>query len=415
MKDVYPNSNLERFHAEENSLERRDRERLATSPKNQIPSNLLDLVPEFSKVDPLVRVYLDTFEKTYRILHIPSFLKDYDTFWETPQHSPPGFIAVLLMVIATVNCAVNEPDGYELDGAVVRNEAVSWILACDDWQKQQSQKHRFMAMYQVMALRVLAVSANCLKTKVAYIGTESMLTYFKAAGMHQDPNVLEDRCSPFDGEMRRRLWWTAMELELQASIDRGTPSALSGFSNNCREPLNVDDEDFVPDMRQLPLPKPSSQCTSTSYLSISSKTLSLRIALCKLVNDPNSQLSHEDVLHYEQEINESLDKIPKWSDPGNLQASALFELQLRQFLYLIHMPFARQRDSLSSRYSRMICFEASKDVLDLHSKLIASGNMTLMLTREDIFRAALALCHISFLCTLKPSEKHSLNRALHDS
>jgi len=206
----------------------------------------------------------------------------------------------------------------------------------------------------VMCLRVLAASANCLKTKLAYGGAEAMLTYFKAAGLHRDPSLLDGRCSPFDGEMRRRLWATACSLELQASIDRGAPSALSGFPVDCRPPLNVDDDDLTLDMARLPMPKPSIQYSSAAFLHIASMSLPLRIELCALANDPSSQLRHEEVLRYEQQILDALDQIPSWTDPHSKQATALLELQLRQFLIIIHAPFARYSGSSSSRYSRML-------------------------------------------------------------
>lgn len=255
-----------------------------------------------------------------------------------------------------------------------------------------------------MCLRVLGVGAICLKTKAAYSGMESMFMYFKSAGIYRDPSLLGDRCSPFDGEMRRRLWATAMELELQSSIDRGAESTIAGFYADCRPPVHCNDEDLTPDMTQLPVAKPLTQYTSTSFVCIASRSLSLRIVLCAMVNNPSTLPAHEEVLRYEQQIVDAIDQIPKWSDPSSYQASALLELQLRQFLVIIHSPFARLGDSSSSRYSRMMCFEASKNIIDLHSKLIANGNYSLSLIREDVFRVVLSICHNAYLCTLKSSK-----------
>jgi len=248
MTEIYPNSTLERLQTECRTLEKRDRSSASMIPTTE----LLSLVPERSKVDRLVKLHMDTFGRTHHILHLPSFWKDYEVFWDKPQDVSPGFVPLLLMVLATVHCTSNEPLTYSADGSTPRNQAVTWIQACDTWLARQSQKHRFIAMYQIMCLRILAASANCMKTKTTYIGVEAVLTYFKSAGMHRDPSVLEGKCSVFDGEMRRRLWFTVQEMELQASIDRGTSSALGGFINDCSAPLNINDEDLTIDCVKIP-------------------------------------------------------------------------------------------------------------------------------------------------------------------
>jgi hypothetical protein len=266
-------------------------------------------------------------------------------------------------------------------------------------------------MYQVMCLRVLAASANSLKVKQAKLFAEALLEYFKAAGMHRDPSLLEGRCSNFDKEMRRRLWATVMELELQSSLDRGTPSSLSSTPFDCKPPQNINDEDLVVGAVHCPVPKPSEEYTSTSYLHIASKSISFRINLCSLINDTRSNLGYEQVLRYEQQINDELDAIPKWAEGEKKhvdQASALLDLQLRQYLIMLHAPFARRSHSSQNRYSRMVCFETSKFILDLHSKLTSSGNFTLSLLRKDVLYAALSTCHNAFLCTLNPGSYPAL-------
>lgn len=402
MKEAHTNSNLERLQNECNVVDARLRKGLtkATTPN----ANLLDLVPDRSMADRLVNLYFDTFEMTYRILHRPTFWRDYESFWQSPKQGPPGFLPILLLVMAIVRCmSPEEPLSFNYEGSSVRKEAVQWIRACDFWLTQQSQKHKFMAMYQVMCLRLLAASANSLKTKEAYLGAGNLLNYFRAAGMHRDPRLLEDRCSPYEMEMRRRLWATTMELELQASIDRGMPASLGAISADCPPPLNVHDDEFTENCAQLPASRHSEEYTETSFLDISSKSLALRNSLCSFINDPGSSIPYEDVLKYEQEITEALDSIPRWDSFETTQASTLLDLQLRQFFLLIHTPHARKNASSQNRYSRMVCFETAKHILNQHFKLISSNNFTISLIRDDIYRAALSICHNAFLSSLNPS------------
>jgi hypothetical protein len=406
MKEAHPGSSLERLQSDCKALEARYRSsEVRGLEKTHV--DLASLVPERAVADHFVQLYMSTFEKTYRVLHEPMFWGDYEVFWNSPQDPKPGFVPVLLLILATVRgMSPKAALSFSLDGsASSRTEAILWIQACDAWLNQQSQKHRTMEMYQVMCLRVLAASANCVKVKQAYIGVENLLTYFKAAGLHRDPSLLEGKCSIFDREMRRRFWATAMELELQASLDRGIQSSISSISYDCKPPLNINDEDLIVDALHSPKPKSSDEYTSTSYLHIAARSLSLRITLCSLINDQRSNLGYGQVLWYEQQINEALDSLPQWTDwrdKGHNQASSLLDLQLRQFLIMLHTPFARQSQSSQHRYSRMVCFETSKHMLDQHSKLIGTGNFTLPLIREEPLHAALSICHNAFLCALKP-------------
>lgn len=140
MKDEYSKSTVCRLKGQAQSKNGAK----AKIPEAQHSGSLVELVPPYQKTDRLVRLYLDTFDQTYKILHVPSFWKEYEDFWKSPETSPARFVAVLLMVCATVYCMSNEPLTYDKEGSTARNQSVTWLMACDDWMKQQSQKHRFL-------------------------------------------------------------------------------------------------------------------------------------------------------------------------------------------------------------------------------------------------------------------------------
>ena len=101
---------------------------------------------------------------------------------------------------------------------------------------------------------------------------------------------------------------------------------------------------------------------------------------------------------------EALDTIPKWSDSERMQPLALLDLQLRQFLIMLYSQYAQRTGSDSkTRYSRIVCFDTSTILLDIHTRLIDSGNFTLCLNRMDHFRAALSICQVTFRSTFLPS------------
>ncbi|RDW74978.1 hypothetical protein BP6252_06120 [Coleophoma cylindrospora] len=396
MAEIYPDSSLERLRHEFNVL----RIRWKAENKPQLPTdNLLSLMPLRLVADKLITLYFDTFETTYRILHKPSFWRNYTTYWEHPSEAPPGFAVLLLLAMATVRCAVpNQQLAFHPTGSTARTEAISWILACDSWMRKQSNKHRNMAMYQARLLRLIAASANSYKAKEFYSEAETTLNYFKTAGIHRNPEFLGSNCSVFDQEMRKRLWASAAELELDAAISRGVSSSLSDLYIDCPAPLNINDEDICETSTEIPTSRPVSEYTSTSFLRLSAQSLPLRVRLTSVVNNPQQFYSFEKALQEEQKIQGFLETLPRW-DGRYQQASSLLEIELRKFLVYLYGYISSTSQSNNRQYSRMTSYNSSKRIIELVHSLVETENFTIVLSRTDALQAA-SLCHVAFLSTI---------------
>jgi hypothetical protein len=95
---------------------------------------LLQWLPDQETVDYLVRLYLDTFETMYRILHRPSFWKEYHMFWDNPRAAKPAFVVLMLLMMAAVICiSPKERPAYIGDSAVARERAALWIEVSEWW------------------------------------------------------------------------------------------------------------------------------------------------------------------------------------------------------------------------------------------------------------------------------------------
>lgn len=69
-------------------------------------------------------------------------------------------------------------------------------------------------------------------------------------GLHRDGTSLG--LSPFDTEMRRRLWWHLVHVDFRTADVLGTRPSMDLSSGDTKAPLNVEDEDLDPDMADLP-------------------------------------------------------------------------------------------------------------------------------------------------------------------
>ena len=374
-------------------------------PFNKV--ELLQLVPDRESVDYLAHLYFDSVETMYRILHRPSFWKEYQMFWENQHEANPAFIIVILLMMATVSClSLTERPTYIGDSALSRERAVFWIEVSERWLDRHSQKNIYLAIWQIRCLLILSKQVNLVKKKRIWTGAGTLLREAMSAGFHRDPSCLGEKVSVFDQEMRRRLWATMTELELQASIDRGMPSGSAGIPSDCATVLNVNDDELTVECDSPPISRPWKEHTESSFLHTLRASFSLRVSLNSLVNDLNAPLPYEEVLNYEEMVTEELQKLPPCVGAGENQATQAFpelartllDTQLRQFLILLHAPFARQTDT-NSRYlvSRMICFSAASSILEQYSKLINSGNFLLLLLRHDYFRAGLIISHNMYI------------------
>ncbi|KAI0396519.1 hypothetical protein F5Y17DRAFT_105480 [Xylariaceae sp. FL0594] len=62
-----------------------------------------------------------------------------------------------------------------------------------------------------------------------------------------DGSSSSSRLTPYEAEMRRRLWWQLIVLDIRAAEDRGTNTIIARGSYDTRLPHNIDDADFGPD------------------------------------------------------------------------------------------------------------------------------------------------------------------------
>ncbi|PWY78371.1 hypothetical protein BO70DRAFT_388176 [Aspergillus heteromorphus CBS 117.55] len=367
-------------------------------PKSE--AELFCLLPDQETVDAHVGLYWKTFETVYHVLHYPSFSKEYDAFRQDHRAAKPAFVVLLLLIMASVSCIAHRDQWkYIGETSVDRERATLWVEAAEGWLSTQSQKNVYLAIWQIRCLLVVAKQVNSVKKKRVWTVAGNLVREAISAGFHRDPSLLGERVSLFDQEMRRRLWATIIELDLQASIDRGMPSAMACMTSDATPLRNVDDEDLVVDDMSIPACKPWTEFTKSSFLHVSAATFALRTALNCKVNDLGSRSTYEEVLDAEEKITAELKRLPNWNEvQGASLARSLLELQLRHFLMMLHAPFARQSDT-NPRYSlsRMVCFNAAFTIIEKHHRLTKSGNHLLLLLRHDYFRAALVVCHNMYI------------------
>lgn len=383
-----------------------------TSTADKDGKTLAQLLPQRVVIEQLVRLYVETFESTYRLLHLPSFYEEYYECLKAPERARPVFVALLLAMIATMSCTKHGvPSALRGHSSLDRENAIQWIQAVETWLALQSHKHVNPIIFQLRVVIFIAQQVNCIKPKRTYTASGNLIRLAISAGLHRDGELInlrhdslaKRRLGLFDQELRRRVWSTISELELQVAIDRGMPSSLRDLAVDCGPPLNVEDEEFTPSMDQVPLSKPTSEYTRSSFQYISHDTFELRQDLVSLINGRSPRIPYENILQYDSKIMQALEDISAWQnqDHGALVSRTLLQLQMHHLQLLLHRPYVlRASQSKRYDYSAVVHLRAAMSIIDLHQTLVSTGNTVFCIMRSDILAAVLSICYN--FCTLGP-------------
>lgn len=88
-------------------------------------------------------------------------------------------------------------------------------------------------------------------TRFTWTMTGLLVRVSQALGLHRDgtnfPNL-----TPFEIEMRRRLFWGVCVLDLRSSEDQGTDLLIMDQTFDTKAPLNINDTDISPESTELP-------------------------------------------------------------------------------------------------------------------------------------------------------------------
>ncbi|KAL4780880.1 fungal-specific transcription factor domain-containing protein [Aspergillus varians] len=90
-------------------------------------------------------------------------------------------------------------------------------------------------------------------TKFVWSMTALILRLAQGLGLHRDGNNFG--LKPFEAEMRRRLWWHVVLLDLRSSEDHGTDVQIHDRMFDTRLPLNINDNDISPYTEERPKPR----------------------------------------------------------------------------------------------------------------------------------------------------------------
>lgn len=233
-------------------------------------------------------------------------------------------------------------------------------------------------------------------------------------GYHRDPSKYQG-VTPFQGEMRRRIWAYVRQMDTIFSFQLALPSMIRNSDCDTALPRNIFEDEFGPDSKTLPPARPLTEPTPVSYM-ITKAQISFEFGgIQEEINTvAGKSISYDDVLKRDNRLRDlKVNMAPHLRlrpigecthDPATLLMQR-FNLDIfwQKTMCVLHRKYiARARQNQRYAYSRRACVDASMEILrhqaQLYRESQPGGRMRSMkwfitsLTKHDFLLAAMIVC-----------------------
>lgn len=372
-----------------------------------VMKRMQDILPKKAICDRLLTSYIDTSETIYRMIHVPTFKEQHELFWEGKL---PGdaFLPQLLTVLSIGSRFETKSKGLGHE----RVEGVHIPTACAlvrSWL--DGLKGKQLVDLTTLQTEILLVHAQRMTTprpqdswaQLGYIVRMAM-----TMGLHRDPSEFEPRVPVFFGELRRRLWFTILDMDLHLSLACNLSCLVRDGDFTCRPPRNLDDKDLFFEMKELPPSKPIDQLTDNQMQVYAAMTLGVRMQVAHLINRVDSIRDYSEVLEVGTKLDRFLEDInylfPRHGILNEVEKSkqwrsrVILDMHVRRPLLALYRPFALGLPDAPSQISRaylrssMVIMRYLDELDPLLTHFQDISDMYHMVLKKDILQAAFSVC-----------------------
>ncbi|KAH6604893.1 n-terminal binuclear zn cluster-containing dna binding domain-containing [Trichoderma cornu-damae] len=373
-----------------------------------IQKRMTDILPKKAICDRLVAAYVDTAETQYRILHLPTFAEQYDHYWEgKPQ--PEQFLPQMLAVLSVASRfdTTSRGLGHERVEGVHIPTACALVRIWLDCLKGKQLVE--LSTLQVEVLLLLAQRMVMPRAQDSWNHLGFVVRMAMSMGLHRDPSEFEPRMTVFQGEIRRRLWFTVLDMDLHMSLAANMPCLTRDGDYSCRPPRNLDDSELFPEMTELPPSRALDQTTDNQMQVYTVMTLPTRMKVAHMINRVDTIRDYQEVLDVGGKLDRFIEDIscifPRHGALSDAQKSRLWrnrvilDMHVRRPLLALYRPFAMAAPEAPPQISRAYlrsCMVILKYLDELDPKLPHFqdiSEMYVQMLKRDIIQASLSVCY----------------------
>ncbi|XXG99770.1 hypothetical protein Hte_006111 [Hypoxylon texense] len=374
-------------------------------PKDK--GELLSILPEKSICDRLMNRYFNSNSPSQHIVHVPTFLQEYNEFRKNPYETSLHWIALLYMVLALgiFFSAYHAPHELEGDSPVPAMDRFKQFRGAAGWalvrgKYSQPGPHTLPAFLLYVEGDFMSNRENRMN---CYLLSSILIRLMLKMGLHRDPSKLPN-ITPYEGEMRRRMWNLAIQLDVLVAFNLGLPSMVNGIETDTEFPTHLMDTDFGKDSKELPPARPTTDYTPLTYPIYKAK---LTRGFFSVVRQAHSLTppTYADVMKVDAEIEETWKSVPTFMQMKPLEECVMDPtIQVIQRFGLASI-FQKSRCILHRRYlvesvprsehdySRRACLDAALSLLSYQDTMHEACRPGGLLNQGTWFVAALVAVH----------------------
>jgi hypothetical protein len=225
--------------------------------------NLNPSVPDLHEFHPLpsqIPFLLDVFSENVnfiaQVVHMPTLTKMVREWRTSGKPFTPSNEALMFSIYYATITSMEEDDVFKNFGASKTDLNLKYRLGLE----HALAKADFLNMPDITLVQAFALFLCLVRRhdspRFVWMMTGLVIRMAQYLGLQRDGSHFEN-LTPFEIEIRRRLWWGIVMLDVRASEDQGTELTLGIGSFDTKIPLNLNEADIDPQTKETPIERDS--------------------------------------------------------------------------------------------------------------------------------------------------------------
>ncbi|RKK25904.1 hypothetical protein BFJ66_g9445 [Fusarium oxysporum f. sp. cepae] len=335
-------------------------------PFNSIPAIYH---PESAQVLYLWSIYQENVEPLLKAVHVPTMEKVFHDAKTRFSQLSAAYQALIRAIYYAAVVSLDPKDvlsnlGQSKDEALARYRFAT---------EQALSRVDFLVTSDITVLQALSVFLAVVRhegeSRLCWSLTGLAIHLARGMGLHRDGSQLALR--PFEKELRRRLWWALLQLDIRSAEELGTDLIVGKSTFDTQMPSNLNDKDISPDLVDSPAPR-EGRTDMTLFL--------VRCEICKLSRQVIEAVSTVATVEEQKtmllEVYKRVDeKFFKWIDKSDplYDMAAMIARSLRAKIYFViyHPALFPATDAQSQLFdeARQCVYRAAVNILEYDHRL----------------------------------------------
>ncbi|KAI1455343.1 fungal-specific transcription factor domain-containing protein [Annulohypoxylon moriforme] len=341
---------------------------------NSLSADLRDYHPLPSQIPFLLNVFSENINVVVRIVHIPTISKMVQDAGGNLSSLTPANEALMFAIYYASITSMEEEDILANFCSTKTELNLKYRLGLE----YALAKADFLNAPDIILLQAFVIFLFLLRRhdspRFVWMMTGLAIRMGQALGLQRDGSRFLN-LTPYEIEMRRRVWWALCAVDVRASEDQGTDLTITQGSFDTRFPLNINDSDIDPETKETP--KEREGLTDMTFSIVFSGQINVTQKLMALsLKDGTSRLEEQSRLLNELDIQLERTYLQYSHDTDNVSywvSVTITRLLIAKMSLIIYFPvfFCPHEENSDSETLRAKLFIAAIEVAEYNHALNA--------------------------------------------